>query len=43
MSIIWLFLVVAILPQNRKTIDDCAKDGSEEFFTKMQCVRIANP
>ena len=24
------------------SIDDCAKDGSGESFTKMHCVRIAN-
>ena len=24
------------------SIDDCTKDDSEEFFTKMHCVRIAN-
>ena len=24
------------------SIEDCAKDGGEEFFTKMHCVRIAN-
>ena len=24
------------------TIEDCAKDGGEEFFTKMHCVRITN-
>ena len=25
------------------TIDDYAKDGGEELFTKMYCVLIANP
>ena len=25
-----------------KRIDDYAKDGSEELFTKMHCVRIKN-
>ena len=24
------------------SIDDCAKDGCEEFFTEMHCVRITN-
>ena len=24
------------------SIDDCTKDDSEEFFTNMHCVRIAN-
>ena len=24
-------------------IDDYAKDGGEELFTKMHCVRITNP
>ena len=24
------------------TIDDCAKDGGEEFFTKMHCVLLSN-
>ena len=23
-------------------IEDCAKDGGEEFFTEMHCVRITN-
>ena len=23
-------------------IDDCAKDGGEEFFTEMQCVLLSN-
>ena len=23
-------------------IEDCAKDGDEEFFTEMHCVRITN-
>ena len=23
-------------------IDDCAKDGGKEFFTKMQCVLLSN-
>ena len=25
------------------SIDDYAKDGGEELFTKMHCVRITNP
>ena len=24
------------------TIEDCTKDGGEEFFTEMQCARITN-
>ena len=24
-------------------IDDCAKDGGKEFFTKMHCVLLSNP
>ena len=24
------------------SIEDCAKDGGKEFFTKMHCVRITN-
>ena len=28
-------------PMNQ-TIEDCAKDGGEEFFTEMHCVRITN-
>ena len=24
------------------SIEDCAKDGGEEFFTEMHCVRITN-
>ena len=31
------------LSRLRLQIDDCAKDGGEEYFTKMYCVRIANP
>ena len=27
---------------NGKSIDDCAKDGGEGFFTKMHCARISN-
>ena len=27
---------------NVKEIEDCAKDGGEEFFTEMHLVRIAN-
>ena len=26
------------LPRDRKQIDDYAKDGGEELFTKMHCV-----
>ena len=25
-----------------QTIEDCAKDGGEEFFTEMHCIRITN-
>ena len=25
-----------------EAIDDCAKDGGEEFFTEMQCVLLSN-
>ena len=32
---------LAIFVQNM-VIDDCAKDGGEEFFTEMHCVRITN-
>ena len=24
------------------TIEDCAKDGGEEFFTEMHCIRITD-
>ena len=30
-------------PNHLLPLADCAKDGGEEFFTKMHCVRIANP
>ena len=29
--------------KGKSTIDDYAKDGGEELFTKMHCLRIMNP
>ena len=37
-----LLIVLAYPHVNAKTIDDCAKDGGEEFFTEMQCVLLSN-
>ena len=34
---------VTIMEVTTTTIDDCAKDGGKEFFTKMHCVLITNP
>ena len=30
-------LLLFVIPTNHTTIDDCAKDGGEEFFTKIHC------
>ena len=36
------YIIIAILSFDVSTIDDCAKDGGEEFFTEMHCVLWSN-
>ena len=38
----FLYGVQALYKLCTVTIEDCAKDGGEEFFTEMHCVRIKN-
>ena len=40
----WVFhLSQELYDINFQTIDDYAKDGGEELFTKVHCVLITNP